>query len=141
MIMLSVELPKISVSFESLLADVPEVLLGSGADFLLLPVYEASKGYENGATSGIIYDLIGEVLETYDTNEQQRRNILHEFVQSFLSVRNPFGRLDTRDEFREVMEKYGEVFNDQSISLEVRIRVFQLLLNVICLPNIKQIIL
>ncbi len=140
MVLFSDELPKNGVASNDVLENIPEALMGVDADYLLLPVYEVSKGYQNGVTTQIIYDLVGEILESYDKKEQQKRNTLLKIAQSLLSVHNPFGRKDVREDFRWIMEEYGGIFNDRSIPLEERIRVFNNLLNLIPLPNIKEII-
>jgi hypothetical protein len=111
------------------------------APYLILPLYEITKAYDNGNAIKYLSNLLSEIAYTYKDNPQQMRLHFQQAVQWFITVEHDLGRGDARDSFKEILENYGSLLNDQKIPLAERWEAMGLMTRLVRFPDTKDIML
>gem|GEM_PF-5969318 len=118
---------------EVALRDLVEMFdfLGDQAPYLILPLYDTAKAYQNGPVLDILTGLLSEVQDTYREKKQHRELLFQQMVLWFLSARGPKMGEDFRDTLRKILELYEHLLLNKKIPLEERLAVAERLLRLV----------
>lgn len=137
--MVTEDIPEEDMNFEELLEEAE--FLVDNAGFLILPLYEATKGYQNGAAIQTMTALLSEVNDRYRDDYQKRQTIYHDVLLWMLAVDSDAKKGDKRDDLKLVLDKYSELLTNPEFLLNDRLQILQEILRLISFPGAKEILL
>ncbi len=118
---------------EVALRDLVEMFdfLEDQAPYLILPLYDTAKAYQNGPVLDILTGLLSEVQDVYREKKQHREILFQQMALWFLAARGPKMGEDFRGTLRKVLELYELLLLNKKIPLEERLAVTERLLRLV----------
>jgi hypothetical protein len=137
--MVTQDMKEDEVDFDEVLSDME--FLVENAGFLVLPLYEVTKGYQNGIAIQTMTALLSEVNDVYHDDYQKRQTIYHDVLLWMLAVDADKEKGDKRDDLKLVLDKYSELLTNKELNLNQRLQMVQEILRLISFPETKDILL